>query len=36
LILITEGQHLISDQEKFTPDWRQQLMNWLNEKLTVK
>lgn len=36
LILIPEGQHRISDWEKFTPDWQQQLVAWLNEKLAAK
>jgi alpha-L-fucosidase 2 len=36
LIPIPEGQHRIADWKKFTPDWQQQLVNWLNEKLVVK
>lgn len=36
LILIPEGQHRISDWKKFAPDWQQELVNWLNEKLVMK
>jgi acetyl esterase/lipase len=36
LILIPEGQHRINDWKKFTPDWQQQLVAWLNEKLAAK
>ena len=36
LISIPEGQHRIADWKKYTPDWQQQLVNWLNEKLAVK
>ncbi len=36
LLVIPEGQHRINDWKKFTPDWQQQLVNWLNEKLAVK
>ena len=36
LITIPEGQHRISDWKKFTPDWQEQLVNWLNEKLAAK
>jgi pectinesterase len=36
LISIPEGQHRIADWKKFTPDWQQQLVNWLNEKLVAK
>jgi alpha-L-fucosidase 2 len=36
LMVIPEGQHRISDWNKFTPDWQQQLVDWLNEKLAAK
>jgi pectinesterase len=36
LILIPEGQHRINDWKKFTPDWQQRLVAWLNEKLAAK
>ena len=36
LITIPEGQHRIADWKKFTPDWQQQLLTWLNEKLAAK
>jgi dipeptidyl aminopeptidase/acylaminoacyl peptidase len=36
LITIPKGQHRIADWNKFTPDWQQQLVAWLNEKLTAK
>jgi pectinesterase len=36
VIIIPEGQHRINDWKRFTPDWQQQLVNWLNEKLAVK
>ncbi|HTL71755.1 MAG TPA: pectinesterase family protein [bacterium] len=36
LIMIPEGQHRINDWKKFTPDWQQQLVNWLNGKLAAK
>ncbi len=36
LISIPEGQHRIADWKKFTPDWQQQLVKWLDEKLAVK
>jgi acetyl esterase/lipase len=36
LISIPEGQHRIADWKKFTPDWQQQLVKWLNEKLAAK
>jgi pectinesterase len=36
LIVIPEGQHRISEWKKFTPDWQQQLVNWLKEKLAAK
>jgi pectinesterase len=36
LITIPGGQHKIADWKKFTPDWQQQLVSWLNEKLAAK
>ena len=36
VIAIPEGQHRISDWKKFTPDWQQQLVDWLNTKLAAK
>jgi len=36
LIVIPGGQHRIADWKKFTPDWQQQLIAWLNEKLAAK
>ena len=36
VILIPGGQHRIRDWKNFTPDWQQQLVNWLNEKLVAK
>ena len=36
LIMIPEGQHRINDWKKFTPGWQNQLVSWLNEKLTAK
>ena len=36
LIAIPEGQHRIADWKKFMPDWQQQLVDWLGEKLVVK
>jgi pectinesterase len=36
LISIPEGQHRIADWKKLTPDWQQQLVNWLNEKLAAQ
>lgn len=36
LITIPEGQHRINDWKKFTPDWQEQLVAWLNEKLAAK
>ncbi len=36
LISIPEGQHRIADWKKFTPDWQQQLVAWLTEKLAAK
>jgi len=36
LIVIPEGQHRIVDWKKFTPDWQQQLIMWLYEKLSAK
>ena len=36
LIPIPGGQHRIRDWKNFTPDWQQQLADWLNEKLAAK
>ena len=33
LQIIPEGQHRIADWKKFTPDWQNQLVAWLTEKL---
>ena len=35
LITIPGGQHRISDWKKFSPDWQQQWVAWLNEKLAA-
>lgn len=36
LITIPQGQHRIRDWKQLMPDWQQQLVAWLNEKLAAK
>ena len=35
MIVIPDGQHRISDWKKFTPDWQEKVITWLNEKLAT-
>jgi acetyl esterase/lipase len=33
MLVITNGQHAIGDWSKFCPDWQEQMVSWLNDKL---